>query len=148
MGALRLGCENRGACHLAGLTYLQEGFGANLPPARRLAPVYRPIAERTYLVDIRGFLVDFSSWDEDYAIFKAREMKMPELNEMHWQIMEFLREQFSKTGKVPTIYETCEHAGIDLEDLGALFPDGYHRGAVKIAGLHDVTPDAASMGGW
>ncbi len=44
--------------------------------------------------------------------------------------------QFKNAGEtVPTVYETCEENRIEIEDLEALFPDGYHRGAVKISGL-------------
>jgi tRNA 2-thiouridine synthesizing protein E len=46
-----------------------------------------------------------------------------------------IRKRFEETGTVPTVYETCEMNQIELEDLESLFPDGYHRGAVKIAGL-------------
>jgi tRNA 2-thiouridine synthesizing protein E len=57
------------------------------------------------------------------------------LSESHWNIIHFLRDRFVKNGTVPTVYETCGDNGIDLEELERLFPDGYHRGAVKIAGL-------------
>ena len=57
------------------------------------------------------------------------------LTEKHWKIIYYLRARFAKTGKIPTIYETCGDNGIDIEEFGELFPDGYHRGAVKIAGL-------------
>ena len=36
---------------------------------------------------------------------------------------------------VPTVYEACADNGLELEDLEQLFSDGYHRGAVKLAGL-------------
>jgi len=39
------------------------------------------------------------------------------------------------TGLVPTLYETCTASDLELEDLERLFPDGYQRGVVKIAGL-------------
>jgi tRNA 2-thiouridine synthesizing protein E len=35
----------------------------------------------------------------------------------------------------PSVTETCEVNDLDIEELEQLFPDGYHRGAVKIAGL-------------
>ena len=63
---------------------------------------------------------------------------MPKLTDKHWQIINFLRKSFEKNNMVPTIYETCEANGIDLEELEKLFPDGYHRGAVKIAGLRVI----------
>lgn len=62
---------------------------------------------------------------------------MPEyLSEEHWQIIYYLRKKFQETGAVPTIYETCADNRLNLERFQTLFPDGYHRGAVKIAGLH------------
>jgi tRNA 2-thiouridine synthesizing protein E len=33
------------------------------------------------------------------------------------------------------VTETCEANDLDIDELEQLFPDGYHRGAVKIAGL-------------
>ncbi len=91
--------------------------------------------EKSYEMNVRGFLVNPSEWDEEFALYKAYEMKMPKLTDKHWQIISFLRQSFEKNRSVPTVYETCEANGIDLEELCSLFPDGYHRGAVKIAGL-------------
>ncbi len=138
----------RGACKLAGVTY-KEGY-LDLFWARKLRMGYVPqswaeeSAERvtvgdqekkTYEVNIRGFLINPQAWDKVYAIYKAHEMKMPKLTDKHWQVINFLRQSFEKNNLVPTIYETCEACDIDLEKLQKLFPDGYHRGAVKIAGL-------------
>lgn len=126
----------RGACKLAGLTFKEEEVHSSWLPSVRLTQVSVPIKQRTYRVDIRGFLLDPDQWDEEYAVFKAQEMKMPgPMTHKHWEIIRFLRERFAQTGKIPTVYETCENHGLDLDDLGKLFPDGYHRGAVKIAGL-------------
>jgi sulfur relay (sulfurtransferase) DsrC/TusE family protein len=38
-------------------------------------------------------------------------------------------------GVVPTVYETFVANSLELEDLERLFPDGYQRDAVKLAGL-------------
>jgi tRNA 2-thiouridine synthesizing protein E len=127
----------RGACKVAGLTYVEEQVHSSWLPAPRLQRAAIPLAERVYRVNYRGFLVDPSEWDDEYAVFKAKEMGIGQLNEKHWQVIAFLREHFAKTGKIPTIYETCEAKGIDLDDFGELFPSGYHRGAVKIAGLKE-----------
>ena len=86
-------------------------------------------------MNIWGFLIDPAQWDEEYAVFRAREMKMPELNEKHWSIIRFLREQFQSTGEVPTFHRTCEAHNLEIDEFGELFPDGYNRGAVKMAGL-------------
>ncbi|SPF50217.1 hypothetical protein SBDP1_850078 [Syntrophobacter sp. SbD1] len=36
---------------------------------------------------------------------------------------------------IPTVCETCTTNHIDITDLGELFPDGYNRGSLNIAGL-------------
>jgi tRNA 2-thiouridine synthesizing protein E len=125
----------RGACRLAGCTY-REGYvkyswvQASDKSAEPLPP------EKVYGVDVRGFLVDPDEWDEYFAISKAHEMKMAqELEKEHWRIIYFLRDSYAKNKAIPTIYETCDANDLELEDLERLFPDGYHRGAVKIAGL-------------
>ncbi len=126
----------RGACRLAGITYKEAYLGQQYMPqtAEDLNVIS---ASKSYSVDVRGFLLEPDEWDEYYAIFRAYDMKIPggRLTEDHWKIINFLRESFKKNNVVPTVYETCEKNGIDLEQLERLFPDGYHRGAVKIAGL-------------
>jgi tRNA 2-thiouridine synthesizing protein E len=125
----------RGACKLAGVTYTEgyldqswvEDFAERITAGAQ--------EEKTYEVNIRGFLINPNVWDKKFAIYKAHEMKMPKLADKHWQVIKFLRESFEKNNLVPTVYETCEANGIDFEELEKLFPDGYHRGAVKIAGL-------------
>ena len=90
-----------------------------------------------YRVDVRGFLVDPDEWDEHFAAHRAHDMKIPggKLLEPHWKVIRYLRSTFYKTGRIPTVTESCEANGIGIDDLEKLFPDGYHRGAVKIAGL-------------
>ena len=57
------------------------------------------------------------------------------LNSGHWNVINSARKFHEENGRVPTIFETCEANGIDIEHLEALFPDGYHRGAIRLAGL-------------
>jgi TusE/DsrC/DsvC family sulfur relay protein len=126
----------RGACKLAGLTYKEEEVHSSWLPKREPAKAAKLVGERVYRIDIRGFLIDPAEWDEEYALYRAREMKMVEdLTPKHWEIIGFLREHFDRNGKVPTVYETCESIKIEIDELERFFPDGYHRGAVKIAGL-------------
>ncbi len=125
----------RGACKLAGITY-REGYLGNALVRELPEEVTVDAAEKVYEVDARGFLVNHKSWDEQYATNKACEMKMPDgLQERHWQILRYLRDVYRKTSSVPTVYETCEANKIEIDELERLFPDGYHRGAVKLAGL-------------
>jgi len=125
----------RGACRLAGITYRDrfiDFFGETRSPREREAPT----PEKLYRVDALGFLADPSEWDETYAKNKAREMKISGgLSEKHWQVLRHLRAEFGRTGMVPTVIQCCRGNGMELEELESLFPDGYHRGAVKLAGL-------------
>jgi tRNA 2-thiouridine synthesizing protein E len=125
----------RGACKLAGITY-KEGYLEQAELQEFAEQITAGGQEKTYHVDVRGFLMDPNEWDDKYALFRAYDMKMPEkLGDTHWKIIYYLRESFKRNHIVPTIYETCEANNIDLDQLEKLFPDGYHRGAVKLAGL-------------
>jgi len=124
----------RGACKLAGITY-KEGYLDQWGLEELAERITSPAQEKSYEIDSRGFLMNPFEWDEGFTALKANEMKMPKLSEKHWQIIRFLRDSFQKNNVVPTIYETCEVNGLELDELEKLFPDGYHRGAIKIAGL-------------
>lgn len=151
----------RGACKLAGLSFMtavlkqaelqfqmETSKSSRLPPmaAGARPPAHPtqngpvkpiPLAERVYRVNVYGFLIDPGEWDEEFAVFKARELQMSgPLGEKHWRIIRHMRAEYKRSGEVPTVYATCEAVGIDLEELAQLFPSGYHRGAVKIAGLN------------
>jgi tRNA 2-thiouridine synthesizing protein E len=128
----------RGACKLAGMSSEVGKIGAvihptTLPGAMDFMNVYG----KTYQVDVRGFLINPDDWDEQYAVYRAVDMKINggKLTENHWKIINFLRTSYKNDKKLPTVYETCDSNGIELEELEQLFPEGYHRGAVKIAGL-------------
>jgi tRNA 2-thiouridine synthesizing protein E len=118
----------RGACKLAGISHregLPEGIRGSSDQDLK-----------SYRIDLWGFLLDPDEWDERFALLRAHELKVPRgLTNEHWRVLRFLRQEYFRIGKVPTVSETCEALGLDLEGLEDLFPDGYHRGAVKIAGL-------------
>lgn len=126
----------RGACKLAGITY-REGYLGQTKLPLTADDLNLISANKSYAVDVRGFLVDPSEWDEYFAAYRAYDMKIPggKLTEDHWQVIRFLRDSFMKNGNIPTVYDTCHANQITLDELEILFPDGYHRGAVKIAGL-------------
>ena len=124
----------RGACKVAGITY-KEGYLDQSWVEDFAEQVTEGAQQKTYETNVRGFLINPSQWDKRYAAHRAWEMKMPKLTERHWQIISFLREGFEKNNVVPSLYETCEANHLEIDELQKLFPDGYHRGAVKIAGL-------------
>lgn len=132
----------RGACLLAGISYNygwvyyfgepyavseQSEFGEETGIKAKV---------KVYRVDLYGSLVDPSEWDKDYAARRAYEMNMKSgLCNKHWEVIKFLRDSYDRGKKIPTIYECCEANDMDFDEFAKLFPSGYHRGAVKIAGL-------------
>jgi tRNA 2-thiouridine synthesizing protein E len=124
---------HRGAIKIAGIN-CRRGMYQDI--AVSMEEEKEPIHRKVYQVDVYGFLVNPEEWDENYAIHKARELKiLDELSDKHWQIIYYLRKIFKESGTMPTVYQACEDNRIELDELERLFPDGYHRGAVKIAGL-------------
>ncbi len=126
---------HRGACRLAGISYRQEYFQKNWLE-NNLTQIKDDYKLKIYGIDARGFLVDPSQWDENFALNKAFELKMPELlTDFHWRIISYLRRKFTASHAIPTFAETCQDNKLDIDKFKQLFPDGYHRGAIKLAGL-------------
>jgi tRNA 2-thiouridine synthesizing protein E len=126
---------HRSACKIAGVTYIDGLINHHyMDKVIKTNKPYNP--DKTYIIDCFGFLFDPSEWDESFALNKAIEMKMPHLlTDRHWEIIYYLRDKFEKTNQIPTIYQLIEDMDMVLVELEELFPDGYHRGAVKLAGL-------------
>jgi tRNA 2-thiouridine synthesizing protein E len=124
----------RGVCKLAGITY-KEGYLDQSGLEEFAEQITSPLQSKSYEIDLHGFLINPSQWDEKFAAARAHEMKMPKLTDRHWEIIRSLRSSFEKNNVVPNVYEACETNKLDIEELERLFPDGYHRGAVKLAGL-------------
>ena len=126
----------RGACRMAGITYREGYLNQNYLPS---TPEDHDVisTDKVYHVDVRGFLIDPKEWDAHFAAHRAYDMKIPggRLNAKQWQIIRYLRNSFIRYKTIPTVYVACASNNIDLAELEQLFPDGYHRGAVKIAGL-------------
>jgi tRNA 2-thiouridine synthesizing protein E len=125
----------RGACKLAGLTYKETYWGYMWPKSKDVERS-SAVEDKHYGIDVFGFLVNPEEWDERYAAFRALDLKMSGgLTDRHWAVLYYLRDFYKVHHQVPTVYETCETNALTLDELEKLFPDGYHRGAVKLAGL-------------
>lgn len=131
---------HRGVCRVAGIQYRLSHmpYGAHLRES--MADLRALSSDKVYTTDVRGFLVEPEAWDENFAVHRASEMHIPggRLTDDHWRIIYYLRDAWQVQRRIPTIYETCESCDLDLDRFEALFPDGYHRGALKTAGLRFV----------
>ncbi len=125
----------RGACKLAGVTYREAWFQETWLE-ENIVHHTRAYETKKYPVDEQGFLIEPAAWDENFSLQTAHKMGMADLlNKRHWEIINYLRNKFSDTGEVPTVYAACEDNRLTIEELEKLFPQGYHRGAVRLAGL-------------
>jgi tRNA 2-thiouridine synthesizing protein E len=89
-----------------------------------------------YRTDSAGFLCDFEDWTEDFAHLAVSQWGMPEgLTDRHRQVIVYLRGSYSMGRETPTVFEACKANDLSLKELKALFPEGYRRGACRVAGL-------------
>lgn len=122
---------HRGACRIAGIHYdfmRRDNLWHTYENQQLPAP--------SFAVTPLGFLERFEDWNEGFALVLADEWQLPAgLTDRHREVLEFLRDYFGQYQSVPTVYETCDAHGLDLDDLRELFPRGYRRGACLMAGL-------------
>ena len=92
--------------------------------------------------DPEGYLVDPMDWDESIACKLATEEGI-ELEEAHWPVLRFMRDQWTKNRIAPDVRHVMEFLvgehGFDKKSAKAhlykLFPYGYVKQACKIAGM-------------
>jgi tRNA 2-thiouridine synthesizing protein E len=122
---------HRGACKIAGINY-KFMFNSN----HWLTYETPRLLSSKYKMTSTGFLENFEDWTEDFAHYIISEWKLPSgLTEMHRQIIQYLRDFYKKNKNIPTVFETCENNQLKLNQLLELFPEGYRRGACRVAGL-------------
>lgn len=86
-------------------------------------------------LDDDGFVVNVSDWNEDIAKAIAAENSLDQLNEQHWQVINFMRKKFTEDGDTPSVRALGKLSGVTIKELYALFPKGPAKLAAKIAGV-------------
>jgi len=89
-----------------------------------------------------GWLLNLDEWSEDLAVEIARNEKIDELTDEHWDIINTAREYFTDNGTVaePRVFSKLmkNKYGKDRSDqkyIYSLFPTGLIKCANKVAGL-------------
>ncbi len=95
----------------------------------------KEILGKSLAIDADGNLVNLTDWNEEIAREIAKEEGINELNEKHWQVINYMRKIFSESDDVPSIRKLTKESGVDTKELYALFPKGPAKKAAKIAGL-------------
>jgi tRNA 2-thiouridine synthesizing protein E len=122
---------HRGACKIAGIDY-EFMYKTNY----WLTYETSAVLGADHKVTAAGFLEDFEKWDEGFAQTLVREWKLRSgLTDKHREVIRFLRDFYADTGTIPSIFEFCKSTDLTFDGLNELFPEGYRRGACRIAGL-------------
>jgi dissimilatory sulfite reductase related protein len=88
--------------------------------------------------DKDGFMTEANEWTPDVALAIA-EREGLHLNERHWKVINFAREEWQKTGESPTLRRITKQSGVDTKEMYELFPGGPAKIAAKVAGLKKPT---------
>ncbi|GIV75986.1 TusE/DsrC/DsvC family sulfur relay protein [Litorilinea aerophila] len=93
------------------------------------------VTELNVQLDAEGFMTDPNQWTPEIAAVLARDEGIEELTERHWQVINFVREEYFKTGQSPTLRTISKKSGVDTKELYQLFPKGPAKKVARIAGL-------------
>lgn len=74
-------------------------------------------------------------WTEEIAEEMAKEAGLPELTELQWETIRFLRKYYLAKGKAPLNRDIRRETGMNLLEVERLFPGGIRNGARRLAGL-------------
>ncbi|MBI5162322.1 MAG: TusE/DsrC/DsvC family sulfur relay protein [Magnetospirillum sp.] len=98
-----------------------------------------------------GYLVDTADWSEDMAREIAAEDGISELTQRHWDLLNYLREEFfENNGSQPNERHMCKAMSerwgetVGTKELYDLYPKQPSKQATKIAGL----PETKRKGGY
>lgn len=75
-------------------------------------------------------------WSDELAAELAKEVGIEELTDLHWKVINFIRDEFKERGQVPTIRRIKNSGGVPIKEVYRLFPEGPAKKAARIAGLH------------
>jgi tRNA 2-thiouridine synthesizing protein E len=93
------------------------------------------IAGQTIEVDAEGFMQQPEQWSREVGAEIARDSGIAEMTGRHWQVVEFMRNQYLETGNAPSIRSLGKESGVPIKDLYKLFPKGPAKLAAKIGGI-------------
>lgn len=99
----------------------------------------REIAGKTIDFDTEGFMTDPTSWDKSVAVALAKEIGLGELNEQHWQVIHFSRNDFELNGEPPGLRRITKVGGVPTKQLYTLFPKGPAKKIAFVSGLKKPT---------
>ncbi len=86
-------------------------------------------------VDGEGFMTDPEQWNREIAGAIADDLGISPLNDDHWKVIDFCRQDNAERGAVPGLRRIAKQTGVQMKTLYKLFPKGPGKLASKVAGL-------------
>ena len=86
-------------------------------------------------VNDEGFLEQPDQWTEQMAVEIAHQAGIDPLTPKHWQVINFMRQEYIEKGTGPTVHALGKTSGVSIKELYQLFPKGPAKLAAKIAGI-------------
>ena len=65
----------------------------------------------------------------------AEEEGIVPLTDRHWVVIDFVRNEFTKSGEPSTLRTISKKSGVDTKEFYALFPKGPAKKVVRVSGL-------------
>ena len=93
------------------------------------------IAGREVQIDDEGFMTDPSEWSEELAELLGKNIGIDTLNDDHWKVIRFLREDYESQGETPGLRRISTEIGVSTKELFALFPKKPGKKMAYVAGL-------------
>ena len=93
------------------------------------------IAGADIALNAEGFLEQPDQWTEGVAIEIAKQEGIDPLTPRHWQVVNFMRQEYFEKGTGPTVRALGKTSGVPIKELYQLFPKGPAKLAAKIAGI-------------
>ena len=86
-------------------------------------------------VNEEGFLTDSSQWNPEVGEAIAAEVGIAPLNDKHWQVIQFCRDDAAAQGTPPGLRRISKLSGVTMKELYQLFPKGPGKLAARVSGL-------------
>ena len=95
----------------------------------------REYAGHTVDVNEEGFMTDSTQWTPEVAEAIATEVGIHPLNDRHWKVITFCREDAANKGTAPGLRRISKNSGVTTKELYRLFPKGPGKLAARVSGL-------------
>ncbi len=93
------------------------------------------IAQEQVDLNEEGFFVHPEQWTSAMAPELATREGIAELTPDHWQVINFMRNEYLTKGAGPSVRALGKASGVPIKRLYELFPKGPAKVAARIAGI-------------